>query len=359
MPRVGRQFSALSVAGMIATVALVGCEDPADGVTSEPAAEPVSLVERARPAVPVVPEPPPPAPPPEPPPISAWRVSQSTSPMDDSEVVVLQLDAQDVYLDWLGRPHRPTLILRCQSKKTEAYINNGGPSNPELGNFDQATIRLRYDDGAPRTLLASESTDDDALFLPNATAEIRRMIKAQRLRYQFTPFNANPQVVEFDLRGLEDDVVPLQEACGWQGSRRDEASRRRHHDAVVARRLQEEEQARQMAAAMPGWHPTYRREIAPVRAAVGAVTAAWTSGGTGTPECAALRDAIARVDRGRLTAAPDPVVGAVLSRLLSNFEQGAVHCAAGLRYRAEASFGAATRQWAELVRRLRGYGLEP
>lgn len=147
---------------------------------------------------------------------SAWHLATGTGAMDDSQVVELTLDAMNTYNDWLTRSHRPTLVLICRSNKTEVYIDNGSPANPELGKFQKVTIRLRFDDASPITLIASESTDSEALFFPSPIAQIRRMLRAERMRYEFTPFRSSSKVVEFDLRGLSNEIAPLQETCNWK-----------------------------------------------------------------------------------------------------------------------------------------------
>jgi hypothetical protein len=92
----------------------------------------------------------------------------------------------------------------------------------------------------------------------------------------------------------------------------DETARERNRLAVLARRQRDEQRQREIAALMPEWHPTYRREIAPVRAAVGAVTSSWASGERGVTECSLLQAALTRVDRQAIRGAPDPEVSASL-----------------------------------------------
>jgi type VI secretion system protein VasI len=151
---------------------------------------------------------------PTPPPVGGkWQVSADTSSFDDSPRVVLSLDAEQPIEGFL-ESYLPTLILRCQERQTEAYLVTGMAAEVETGNFDGATVRIRLDDSAAETLNTSRSTDDKALFFENAPQLISRLEQAERLLFQFTPFNAAPAETSFDLRGLSEVLPELRAACG-------------------------------------------------------------------------------------------------------------------------------------------------
>jgi len=134
--------------------------------------------------------------------------------MDDSRIAVLSLAAEYEVKGWLVNK-RPSLVIRCQSRKTDVYVVTGMSANPELGLHEKATVTLRLDSAAPRTMVASESTDQEALFLPGGASLARQMRTATRLLFEFTPFRSSPQQVSFDLAGLDKAIQPVQEACGW------------------------------------------------------------------------------------------------------------------------------------------------
>lgn len=150
---------------------------------------------------------------PTPPPVGGkWDVTTDSSAFDDSPRVVLSLDAERQIEGFL-KSYRPVLILRCQEGEIEAYIVTGMAADVEAGNFDGATVRIRMDDGAAETLNTMRSTDDEALFFENATQLISRLESAERLLFQFTPFNASPTETSFDLRGLSEVLPQLRAAC--------------------------------------------------------------------------------------------------------------------------------------------------
>jgi type VI secretion system protein VasI len=143
-----------------------------------------------------------------------WQVSEAKSKFDDSRTVVLRLAAENGIKGWLANSI-PQLIVRCQERKTEVYVVTGMPASVEYGEFQRHTVRLRYDDDAAITITSSESTDNKALFIPDAMSSIRRMWTGHALVVGLTPFNANPVTIEFDISGLSSAIQPLREACGW------------------------------------------------------------------------------------------------------------------------------------------------
>jgi hypothetical protein len=89
------------------------------------------------------------------------------------------------------------------------------PATVEVGEFERHTVRLRYDDDAATSVVMAQSTDNKALFFPDPMSSIIRMWSAQMLLVGFTPFNASPVMIRFDVSGLPFAIQPLREACGW------------------------------------------------------------------------------------------------------------------------------------------------
>ena len=141
-----------------------------------------------------------------------WLIRFGTSPLDDSKTVIVNLAADSSVTGWMDT-FTPVLYLRCQEHKTEVYVDVGMQINVEYGPSDQATVRVRFDKEQAQALVANESTDRKALFLPNPTQVISAMLKHDQLVFGFTPFNASPVVTTFDLRGLSEVVQPLLDAC--------------------------------------------------------------------------------------------------------------------------------------------------
>ena len=165
--------------------------------------------------------------------LDKWQVSESKSKMDDSRTVALSLDSDNSVHGPLG-DKRPTLIIRCQDKKTKVYVVTGMAASVEEG-YDggpshEHKVELRLDSNTARYEFWNESAADDALFADSEAYGMRSKIeypagplvllakelaKAKTLAFQFTPFNGSPQVATFDLRGVQTHIVRVAEACGW------------------------------------------------------------------------------------------------------------------------------------------------
>jgi hypothetical protein len=142
-----------------------------------------------------------------------WQIKEDSSPMDGSKRIVISRDAENDIAGWL-QSKRPTLIVRCQEGKTEAYIATGMAATVEY-DTDRHTVRLRFDDRKPAMQHWDESTDHEALFAPNAVQFAREMVGSKTLTFQFTPFDASPAVARFNLEGLAPYLQKAASACGW------------------------------------------------------------------------------------------------------------------------------------------------
>lgn len=148
----------------------------------------------------------------------AWKVEVETDPLDDSKIVTLSLAASDTFTDsWLNQTHRAEMLLICRNSKTELIFHNGNPPDvtETMYNFIYTEIAFRFDDGPVKRLRVHQGSDPTYLHVGNAVTHIKSMLQADSLRYQFTPVASQPVTMTFDLRGLESNIEPLREACGW------------------------------------------------------------------------------------------------------------------------------------------------
>ena len=156
-------------------------------------------------------------------PIDKWHVTEKQSPMDDSKTVMVALDSNDEVHGPLGAV-RPSLIVRCQQKKTEVYVETGMAASVEEYGPSHA-VGIRLDDGPAEYYDWIESGDNKALFANDrefadhghgGIIEYAKSIaEASTLTFQFTPFDGSPQVARFDIRGLDPHLHKVAEACGW------------------------------------------------------------------------------------------------------------------------------------------------
>jgi type VI secretion system protein VasI len=146
-----------------------------------------------------------------------WQVSTSQSEFDNSTTVALSLEAENYIEGWLTTT-LPTLVLRCKERKMNVYVNVGTQSNVEYGRYGSATVRVRFDQNQAIEMIADESTDGDALFFRDPYGMIIAMLRSKEMVFGFTPFNADPAVTTFDLRGLANVIAPLKQSCNWNGA---------------------------------------------------------------------------------------------------------------------------------------------
>lgn len=145
-----------------------------------------------------------------------WRTNRSRNELDDSETVTLMLDADSGRAGYQNK--LAYFVARCQSNKTEVYINwnayLGDDSNDVYNEWKYVTVRIGGDEASRQRW--GISTDNEATFAPNWAGDLlKKMLGADRLVVQTTPYGANPVTAEFDISGLATALKPLAETCGW------------------------------------------------------------------------------------------------------------------------------------------------
>ena len=150
---------------------------------------------------------------PAPAPTDKWQENTGTSAMDDSPTVTYALTAEYDITGWL-KTSRPALYVRCFEHKTAVLVHTDMAANVEYGGGH--TVRIRLDDEPAFTEEWSESTNHEALFAPNPIALARRIARAKRMRFEFTPFNASRTTVEFDVTGFGNHIGEVANTCGWK-----------------------------------------------------------------------------------------------------------------------------------------------
>lgn len=144
-----------------------------------------------------------------------WSTDFGKSEMDDSPRVTISLAANSAISAWPGKTEIPVIVVRCQENKTELFVRTGARPDVEHGNVNGASVRVRIDSAQPRTINTSLSTDGEALFFPGAIGLLKQWADKQKMTFQFTPYNSNPQSTTFDIAGLNGALEPLRKACNW------------------------------------------------------------------------------------------------------------------------------------------------
>ena len=78
---------------------------------------------------------------------------------------------------------------------------------------DRHTVQIRLDDQDPFEEQWLDSADHRELFAPDGAGLARQMTRAETMRFGFTPFNASPVVVDFDVRGFARPLESVLRTC--------------------------------------------------------------------------------------------------------------------------------------------------
>lgn len=139
--------------------------------------------------------------------IGKWNISETINPLDDTKRVILDVESSTGRSRW-GKV--PTLILRCQSNKTEMYIL----WDDYLGR-DSQPVTIRVDSQGAVTLDWALSTDSKATFAPQPITLLKELLNSSKFIAQTIPYNSNPVTAVFDISGLDEAIKPLRETCNW------------------------------------------------------------------------------------------------------------------------------------------------
>ncbi len=140
-------------------------------------------------------------------PTGDWVSQISTNPIDDTQTVMLALQAEGG--GTLNR-NMPRLILRCRSSKTDAYINWDDYI------ADRTRVTYRIGSQVARRTVWSTSTDNTVTFYPDDDVTfIQSLLAVDRFVARVVPDNEDPVTAVFNLAGLEVAVRPLRSVCGW------------------------------------------------------------------------------------------------------------------------------------------------
>lgn len=143
-----------------------------------------------------------------------WVSESTASAMNDSKGIILALPAENDAHGWLSN-HRPNLVVRCQEGKTDVYVDTGMPATVESA-FGGHTVRIRIDEQRAVSEKWSDSTDNKGLFAPKPMELLKKLAKAKTLLFEFTPFNASPTIITFEVHGLGQHLSKANVPCKWK-----------------------------------------------------------------------------------------------------------------------------------------------
>jgi hypothetical protein len=131
--------------------------------------------------------------------------------------VAYELEADQQVRVWTTHV-RPSLVVRCLNRKTEVFVYTETPSKLESTD-GLHSVRLTFDDAAASEERWPDSAEHDALFAPDGTALARRISSAHHLRFGFSPHNADPVQVDFELGDAATVMSHVAKTCGWNSEK--------------------------------------------------------------------------------------------------------------------------------------------
>nr|WP_243453979.1 type VI secretion system-associated protein TagO [Oceanisphaera pacifica] len=135
-----------------------------------------------------------------------WTIVNKVDPIDDTKTVNISLEADSGG----SRFSKPImLVARCDSKKTEMYID----WQTYLGS--EADVTLRIGNNAAHTSKWAMPRGKQQTFSHTPIAMLKDMLTANKMVAQVTPFNQKPYTAVFDTSGLDNAITALREACAW------------------------------------------------------------------------------------------------------------------------------------------------
>ena len=140
----------------------------------------------------------------------AWVTKSENNKMTDATDFVALNTSSDAY-NKDGLTRETTLVLRCSSNKTEAYL-----SFHDFMGSDAPIITMRLDGGKPTKKTWGGGEGGDAAFSPQAVTFIKELSKHKKAIFGFEPYGSTMQIVEFDLTGIDKVAENLSKACKWK-----------------------------------------------------------------------------------------------------------------------------------------------
>lgn len=140
-----------------------------------------------------------------------WKVSLEKSPVDDSQNVYMSLMANDYIQRPDGKYVRPALILRCAQGVGQGYV----AWDKTVTDGPDVTINTRFGNSQIFAARWKLSSDKQATFIPDAAAFTALILKVPVFYIKAAPLFADPMDATFDVRGLENAMAPMRQACHW------------------------------------------------------------------------------------------------------------------------------------------------
>jgi len=139
--------------------------------------------------------------------IGKWVCDTRIDPIDDTTMIGFILECEG------ATSRSPVLVLRWDDGKTMLAIN----WNNYLSDNTRVTYRFDKEKAVTKTWIGSKS--ETATFYSRKSKDtikfIQKLMEADKLAVQITPYNEGPTTAVFDVRGLKNAVEEFNDTLGW------------------------------------------------------------------------------------------------------------------------------------------------
>lgn len=141
-----------------------------------------------------------------------WNVIVKTTEMLDNKVY-LKLAAKDYEESRTGYRRRPELVIRCQERTTDLYVDWKAILTNASRRYAKLYINYKFDGGPMAGAEWEYSLDRYSIFAPNAVDLIKIMKDKKAFAVELTPYGETAQMVVFELEGLPAALDVLIKEC--------------------------------------------------------------------------------------------------------------------------------------------------
>jgi type VI secretion system protein VasI len=135
-----------------------------------------------------------------------WKVIKKKDSMDDSDMVLIYARSEE---EIYPTRRNASLNIRCLKNTTDLYVD----WEDYLADNNKVYTRIGRDKAKAERW--SHSADSKSLFRRKPISFIKKLMKAEKVIFRTQPYNSGDLTVTFDIKGLENAIKPLREACHW------------------------------------------------------------------------------------------------------------------------------------------------
>jgi hypothetical protein len=145
--------------------------------------------------------------------MQTWSTENQASWLDGRRRgAAFELLSENIVKTTFG-PARPTLVIRCESQRIEAFVVTGSPMRIDP-RVEGKSVMISVDGEPIRKEHWADSDDRKAVFAPDAAAFTQRLRTARTLHFGYSPHNSSDVVAQFHVPGIDGLLGAAARHCG-------------------------------------------------------------------------------------------------------------------------------------------------